>query len=100
MGRLAEIDGPDVGVGGDLSGTPGGEAGAAHHHGDLFREPEHQVHVVIDDEHADVPGQAVERVEDDVALRAGYARRGLVEEQHRRLQAEGDGELDQSLTAV
>ena len=45
-------------------------------------------------------GQAVDGVENDVALGAGHAGRGLVEEQDLRLQAQRDRELDQALAAV
>src|SRR5437773_3211572 len=92
-GDLAEIDGPDVGVGPDLPGTPGGEHGAAHQHRDPLREAEHEIHVVIDDEHGDLPREPLDGVEDDVALRAGHAGGGLVEQQHPGLEPEGDGDL-------
>ena len=67
---LAEIDGADVRVGADFTRAPGGEDRATHHHRDPLGEPEHQIHVVVDDEHADVPRQAVDRLKDDVALGA------------------------------
>ena len=52
-----------------------------------------KVHVVLDDEHGDAGGQPVHRIEDEVALDARDARRGLVEQQHLGLEAEGDGQL-------
>src|SRR5580765_4085014 len=100
MGGLPEVDRSHVGIGPDLAWASAGEHRSVHQHGDLRSESEHEGHVVIDDEHADVPGQAVDGVEDDVALRAGHAGRGLVEEQDLRLQAQRDRELDQALAAV
>ena len=55
---------------------------------------------MVDDEHADVPGQPVDGVEDDVALGARHAGRRLVEQQHLRLKPERDRQLDQALAAV
>ena len=63
-------------------------------------EAEHNVHVVLDDEHADVLGQRLDGVENDVALGAGHAGGGLVEQEHLGFEAERDGELDQALAAI
>ena len=73
---------------------------AFHHHGDALGETEHDVHVVLDDEHADMLGQRLDGVEDDVAFGAGHAGGGLVEQQHLGLQSERDRELDQALPAI
>ena len=45
-------------------------------------------------------GSAADRVEDDVALGARHAGRGLVEQQHLGFEPERDRELDQPLAAV
>ena len=45
-------------------------------------------------------GQRLDGVEDDVALGAGHAGGGLVEQQHLGLQSERDRELDQALAAI
>ena len=71
-----------------------------HQHRDPGREPEHEIHVVVDDQDADVGGQGVERVEDDVALGARHAGGRLVEQQHVRPEAERDRELDEALPPV
>ena len=77
-----------------------GEDDAFHHDGDALGEAKDHVHVVLDDEHADVLGQGPDRVENDVALGAGYAGGGLVEQQYLRLQSERDRELDQALATI
>jgi hypothetical protein len=55
---------------------------------------------MVDNEHANVAGQAVDSIEDDVTLGARHPGRGLVQEQHLRPQAERDGNLDQTLAAI
>ena len=100
MRGLPEIDRANVRVGADLLRRALGEHRAAHQHGDLLGEAEHQVHVVIDDQHADAFRQRVDGVEDDVALGARHAGRRLVEQQHLGLQSERDGQLDQPLAAI
>src|SRR5262245_38465974 len=96
----AEIDGAHLGVGRDLPGRSAGEDGSAHHHRDLPGKAEDEIHVVVDDEDADGLRKPIEGVEDDVALGAGHAGRGLVEQQDLRPQAEGDGQLHQALATV
>ena len=64
------------------------------------REAEHEVHVVVDDQHADVLRQRRHRVEDDVAFRARHAGGGLVEQQHLGFEPERDRELDQPLAPI
>ncbi len=98
--RLPEIDRPHLRVGADLLRRSLREDRAPHQHGDALREAKHQVHVVVDDQHADVLGQRRHGVEDDVAFGRGYAGGGLVEQQHFRLEPERDRQLDQALTAI
>ena len=97
---LPEIDRAHVGVGANLLRRAFGEDRAAHQHGDALGEAEHEVHVVLDDEHGDVLRQRVDGVEDDVALGARHAGGRLVEQQHLGLQAERDRDLDQALAAI
>src|SRR5262249_46696982 len=76
---LAQVDRAHLRVCRDLVGSAAGEHGPAHEDRDLFREAEDEIHVVLDDQHADVRGQFPDGVEDDVALGARHARGRLVE---------------------
>ena len=64
------------------------------------REAEHQVHVVLDQQHRDVGRQGGDGVEDVAPLGFGHAGRRLVEQQHLRRAGEGRGDLEQALLAV
>ncbi len=55
---------------------------------------------MFDDEHCDLGGKLGNDVEDDRAFSGGHAGGGFVQQQHRWLQSERDGDLDQSLLAV
>jgi len=73
--------------------------GTAHQHGDVFSKTEHEIHVVVDDKHANGFRQRVDGVKDDMTFGAGHACGRLVEQQHFGLQSERDGEFDQPLAA-
>src|SRR5262252_3034561 len=73
---------------------------ALNQHGDAPREAEHEIHVVLDDEDRDLLRQSVQHLEDAMGFERGHARRRLVEEQHARLEAQRDRDLDQALLAV
>src|SRR5258706_11156311 len=55
--RAPEINRTHLAVGGDFRGRTFGENRAAHQHRDAVGEAEHEVHVELDDEYRDVPGQ-------------------------------------------
>ena len=81
-----------------------GRAGHQHfalvHHGDGVREAEHAVDVVLDDQHRNIGGDVLDQVRHPFALGGGEARQRLVEQQHLRLGAERDAEIDQPLAAI
>src|SRR5882672_9351143 len=100
MALLAEIDLVYAFVLADLIGRALDEHFALHQHGDALRKSEHEIHVVLDDEDRDLPGQLVEHLQDTVRFQRRHARGRFIEEQHPRLQAQGDRDLDQALLAV
>ena len=81
-----------------------GRAGHQHfalvHHGDGVREAEHAVDVVLDDQHRNIGGDVLDQVRDALALGGGKSGQRLVEQQHLRLGAERDAEIDQPLPAI
>src|SRR5438093_3377365 len=84
MAPSAEIDLAHARIGGDLLRRALGEDAAADHDDDPAREPEHDVHVVLDEQHGDVGGEPRDRGEQAGALVARHARRRLVEQEHLR----------------
>ena len=105
----AVLDRGDAGAGIDLLhaavGAHGlGRAGHQHlalvHHGDGVREAEHAVDVVLDDQDRNVGGDVLDEVRHALALGGGKARQRLVQQQHLRLGAERDAEIDQPLPAI
>ena len=81
-----------------------GRAGHQHfalvHHGDGAGEAEHAVDVVLDDQDRNIGGDVFDEVRDALALGGGKARQRLVQQQHLRLGAERDAEIDQPLPAI
>ena len=73
---------------------------AVDQHRNAVGEREHQIHVVLDQEHGDVARQGGDGGEDIVALAFGNAGGGLVEQQHARLGGNRDRDLEQALLAV
>ena len=65
-----EIDGLDLRIAGDLVGRALDEQRAVDQHRDARGEAEHEIHVVLDQQHGDVGGQRRERVEDLAATRS------------------------------
>ena len=61
---------------------------------------EDEVHVVLDEQHRDVPRQGRHRGEQFVPFRLRHAGGRLVEQQHARAAGEGDGDLEKPLLAV
>src|SRR5258708_7341582 len=78
MAGLPEIDVAHSRIGADLLRRAFHEDRTADHHGDALREAEHQIHVVVNDQYADVFRQRRDRVEDDVTFGRGHAGCGLV----------------------
>ena len=100
MAFLPEIDGAHLRVGHDLIGRALCEHRALHQHGDLPGEAEHDVHVVLDDQHGDVGIERSDDVENEMAFRRRHAGRRLVEQQHARLLRKRDGDFDQALAPI
>ena len=73
---------------------------AVDQHRNAVGEREHQIHVVLDQEHGDVARQGRHRGEDIVALAFGNAGGGLVQQQHARFGGNRDRDLEQALLAV
>ncbi len=71
-----------------------------HHDGDLPRQPEYQIHIVLDQQQCDVLGQFLDDLDDPAAFARRHAGGRLVEQQHLRVQAEGDGDFRQALAPV
>ena len=65
-----------------------------------LREPENDVHVVLDDQHRDIRVERGHHIEDEMALRRRHAGGRLVEQQHARLLRERDGDFHQPLAAI
>ena len=63
-------------------------------------KPEHEVHVVLDEQHRDVLRQVVDRGEQLGALVARHAGGRLVEQQHLGLGRERERDFEQPLLAV
>ena len=84
----------------DRLGLAFGQQGAVDQHRDALREAEHQVHVVLDQQHRHVGGQGRDGGEDVAPLGLRHAGRRLVEQQHPRRAGEGRGDLEQPLLAV
>ena len=55
---------------------------------------------MLDDQHRDVGGHVPDQAGDPLALGGGKAGQRLVEQQHLRLGAERDAEIDQPLPAI
>ena len=66
----------------------------------VLREAEHAVDVVLDDQDRNIGGDVLDEVRDALALGGGKARQRLVQQQHLRLGAERDAEIDQPLPAI
>lgn len=73
---------------------------AIHQHGHLGREAANDMHVVLDHQDRDFARQAVDRIKQDRDFLGRDARRGLVEQENLRLEAERDGDLDEALPAI
>jgi len=70
-----EIDLAHARVGGDLAGRAFEQDASADHHDDAAREPEHEVHVVLDEQHRDI---AVLFIEHDMNFVFRFASRIIV----------------------
>ena len=65
-----------------------------------MREAEHAVDIVFDDQHGNVGRDVLHEVRDALALGGGEAGQRFVQQQHLRLGAERDAEIDQPLSAI
>src|SRR3954462_2753464 len=97
---FTEIDRAHPRVAGDVLRRAFDQNLSLHEHGDALREAEDKVHVVLDDQDRNVGGQGSEHVQNATRVLARHAGRRLVEQQHLRLEAERDGDLNQALAAV
>ena len=73
---------------------------AADHHDDARGEAEHQLHVVLDEQHGDVAREAGDGGEQFRALLARHAGRRLVEQQHLRPGRQRQRDFEKALLAV
>src|SRR6266446_6328242 len=99
MSCLAEINGPHLGIAGDLTGASLDEDPAADHDDDAAREAEHDVHVVLDEEHRELRGETGDRLEEHRALEPANTRRRLVEQQQPRTRRGRERDLESALPA-
>ena len=96
----AGIDLLHLAVGAHGLGRAGHQHFALVHHGDGVGKAEHAVDVVLDDQDRNVGGDVLDEVRYPLALGGGKARQRLVQQQHLRLGAERDAEVDQPLPAI
>src|ERR687887_255622 len=100
MARSAEIDLAHAYIGGDFLRRALYENAPADHHDDAMRKAEHDVHVVLDEEHRDVLRQIGDDGEQLGALALRHSRRRLVEQEHFRPGGERERDLQQPLLAI
>ena len=82
------------------AGGPFDQHRAIDQHRNPVGEGEHQIHVVLDQQHGDIARQCRYGGENIVALAFGNAGSGLVEQQHPRFGGDGDRDLQQALLAI
>src|SRR3954452_11535426 len=82
IGRLAEIDRLDLGIARHFFRRAFDQHGAIDQDRNPVGEREYQVHVVLNQQHRDIPRQGADRRQDIVALALGHAGGRLVEQQH------------------
>src|SRR3954453_2066058 len=92
--RLDELGGLD------LLGRPLDHDGAVVHHRHGVRDPQRDVHVVLDQHDRDVALQAEQQLGQELALARREPGCGLVEHDHLGVAGQRDGELELSLLAV
>jgi len=100
MGRLTEVNLANPTIAGYLFRGTLHEQGAIDEHRYKARELEHQVHVVLDQEHRHVAGKGRNDGEDGLALILRNAGRRFIQQQHRRLARNGKGNFEKPLFAI
>ncbi len=83
-----------------VSGVALGQQRAVDQHRHAVGKAEHQVHVVLDQQHRHVGGQRGHGLQQFFALAGGHARHGLVEQQHARLAGQRNRDLQQAALAI
>src|SRR5205807_10130115 len=81
-------------------GRAGHQYFALAHHGDGAGEAEHAVDVMLDDQDRNVGGDVFDEVRHALAFGGGKARQWFIEQDHLRLGAERNAEIDQPLPAI
>src|SRR5205809_403684 len=97
---LSEIDLAHARIAPDFVGRAFDQDAAADHDDDAAREAEHHIHVVLDEQHRELAGQARDHGEELRALVLRHTGRGLIQEQHARPGGERERDLEQALLAV
>src|SRR5947208_9062473 len=97
---LAQIDRPHLRVRRDLLWRALRQHGARYEDGDALGEAEHDVHIVLDDQHGDLRIEPADNIEDQVALGRRYASGRFVEQKELRPLGEGERDLDQALAPI
>src|SRR5258706_8670355 len=100
MRRLAEVHVAYALVRRDLVRRAFHQHLSLHQHRDALREAEHEIHVVLDDQHRDLGGELLELLQNLAGIVRGHSRGRLVEQQHLGLEAERDRDLEEALLAV
>src|SRR5262245_51233257 len=97
MTRTPEVDLAYARIGGDFLGAAFDQDATADHDDDAACESEHDVHVVLDEEHGDVLGQTGDRCEQLRTFAARHAGGRLIEQQHLRFCRQRQRDLEQAL---
>src|SRR5262249_55465977 len=84
----------------DLLRGAGGEHPALRHHGDVACEPEHHLHVVLDNDDVDLECEGADLLDGTFGLCGAHPANGFVEQQQFRIGDDGHADLKQRDVAV
>jgi hypothetical protein len=90
---LAQIDGLDASIAGDLFGASFDEQRAIYQHRNAVGKREHHVHVVLDQQHADFIGYCGNGGRNFVPFVLGDPGRRLIEQEDPRAASDGERDL-------
>src|SRR5262245_35646755 len=97
---VPEVHAAHVGVLADVCRRALGEDLAVVQHGDAVGDAHHDLHVVLDHDDGDLPGELAHEGGRALRLVGAHARGGLVEEEELRVRGERDADLEVALLAV
>src|SRR5258706_16029265 len=100
MAALPQVDVSNTGIRANVGDASFDQDAALDKDGDALGEAEYEVHVVLDDEHGDILGQAFQQLEQALALGRRHAGDRLVEKQNLRLERQRQRDLDLAALTV